>query len=719
MPGTLRLAALAWLPLLGLAVALPHGQADENEARAWAYRSPVRPVVPSAPGGSNPIDAFIHARLGQVGLQMSPAADRLTLLRRVTFDLTGLPPALAEQEAFVNDPAPDAYERLVDRLLASPRFGERWAQHWLDVVRYAESDGFKADDHRPNAYRYRDYVIEAFNTDLGYDRFIAQQLAGDELEPENPQALIATGYNRLWPDEYNAANLEQRRQEILDDLTEVTGFAFLGLTIGCARCHDHKFDPISQADHFRLQAFFAPIRPRDDHDLLPPAERLKYRDQLAAWERATEPLRAEMNQLMVAKRAEMRQNALTKFRQEIQDAVRTPEAERTPYQQQIALMALQQIDRADAEAIGRLATDKKKRVQELEKQMRAGAPRPPGMIMGIGDVGPVAPPTHLLAGGDWRKPGEELDPGFPKVLDPGKPEIRQPEGSSSTGRRTALARWLTRADHPLTARVIVNRLWQHHFGRGIVGTPNDFGSQGDPPTHPELLDWLAVELVEHNWSLKHVHRLIVLSAAYQQASRFDPRSEAASRALAMDPDNKLLWRGNRRRLEGETLRDAMLSVSGDLNGQMHGPSCKPKLPPGVSKYAWKPDANPFDQQRRSIYVLAMRNMRYPLFDAFDQPDQHNSCARRAQTTTAPQALLLLNGEFTLERAERWASELRKAHGSQLDELIRSAMRMAWGRPPSDAELSLGRRFLGDQAQSDAVVDLCHVLLNSNEFLYID
>jgi hypothetical protein len=426
-----------------------------------------------------------------------------------------------------------------------------------------------------------------------------------------------------------------------------------------------------------------------------------------------------MNQLMDAKRAEMRQNALTKFRQEIQDAVRTPEAERTPYQQQIALMALQQIDRADTEALGRLAADKKKRVQELEKQMRAGAPRPPGTIMGIGDVGRVAPPTHLLAGGDWRKPGDELAPGFPKVLGSATPEISPSEGSNSTGRRTALVRWLTRTDHPLTARVIVNRLWQHHFGRGIVGTPNDFGSQGDPPTHPELLDWLAVELVEHNWSLKHIHRLLVLSAAYQQASRFDPRSEAVSRALAIDPDNKLLWRANRRRLEGEALRDAMLSVSGDLNGQMHGPSCKPKLPQGVSKYAWKPDADPFDQQRRSIYVLAMRNMRYPLFDAFDQPDLHNSCARRAQTTTAPQALLLLNGEFTLERAERWAAELRKSHGSNMDELLRHAMRGAWGRPPSDAELSLGRRFLGEQAQASALVDLCHVLLNSNEFLYVD
>jgi hypothetical protein len=651
-------------------------------------------------------------------LERAPQADRRTLLRRVTFDLTGLPPTLAEQQAFLADESPDAYERLVDRLLASPRYGERWAQHWLDVVRYAESDGFKADDHRPNAYRYRDYVIDALNADLPYDRFIRQQLAGDELEPENPQALIATGFNRLWPDEYNAANLEQRRQEILDDITEVTGFAFLGLTIGCARCHDHKFDPISQAEHFQLQAFFAPLRARDDIDLLPPAERAKYQERLAAWEEATKPLRTEMNGLMDAKRSEMRKNALGKFRQEIQDAVLTPVEKRTPYQQQIALMAEQQVNRADVDALAKLPADKKKRVQELEQQMKATAPKPPSTIMAVSDVGPTAPPTHLLANGDWRKPGEELKPGFLSILG-ARDAVVSPD-AASTRRRTALAQWLTQPEHPLTARVMVNRLWQHHFGRGIVGTPNDFGQQGEQATHPELLDWLAVELVEHGWSLKHLHRLMLTSATYQQASTYDPQSAHARKARDADPENHLLWHARRRRLEGEALRDAMLLVSGELNPRLHGPSCKPKLPEGVSKYAWKPDAKVEEQNRRSVYILAKRNMRYPLFDSFDLPDQHNSCARRSQTTTAPQALLLLNGDFTLERAEHWASQLKKDHGPDEQALLRAAMTDAWGREPSSDEIELGRRFLQkNQGSSAALIDFCHAILNSNEFLYID
>jgi hypothetical protein len=706
----LLLCAPCWLP------------AAEGDQRAWAYLTPKRPAVPaiSTNATTNPIDAFIRARLHKAGLTLSPQANRQTLLRRATYDLTGLPPTLAEQEAFLADDGHDAYERLVDRLLASPRYGERWAQHWLDLVRYAESDGFKADDHRPNAYRYRDYVIQALNDDLPYDHFIRQQLAGDELEPENPQALIATGYNRLWPDEYNAANLEQRRQEILDDVTEVTGFTFLGLTIGCARCHDHKFDPISQADYFRLQGFFAGLQARDDIDLLLPQERAKYHEQLAAWEEATKPLRAEMDTLMGNKREEMRKNALTKFRQEIQDAVLTPVEKRTPYQQQIALMAEQQINRADAEAAAKLPADKKKRYQELEKQMKAAAPKPPSTIMAISDVGREAPPTHLLDNGDWRKPGEELQPGFPRVLGAAPIDTKVSTSAASTGRRAALARWLTRPDHPLTARVVVNRLWQHHFGRGIVGTPNDFGNQGEQATHPELLDWLAVELVDHGWSLKHMHRLMLASATYRQSSRCDPQDPHCKKALAADPENHLLWHANRRRLEGEALHDAMLAVSGELNHRMHGPSCKPKLPEGISKYAWKADAKPEEQQRRSIYILAKRNMRYPMFDTFDLPDQHNSCARRSQTTTAPQALLMLNGEFARERAEQWAAELASTHGNDDRQFVQAAIQAAWGRLASEAEIELATRFLQKQQGSSASrSELCHVLLISNEFLYVD
>ncbi len=705
------------------------GTRGGGKAELWSLTPPRKhplPPVKDRTWGINPIDSFVLAKLEEQGLSPSKPAGKPALLRRVTFDLIGLPPTVEEQEAFLKDASPDAYEKVVNRLLALPRHGERWAQHWLDVVRYAETDGFKADDHRPEAYRYRDYVIKAFNADLPYDRFIRQQIAGDELEPDNPDALVATGYLRLWPDEYNAANLEQRRQEILDDVTEVTGLAFLGLTLGCARCHDHKFDPVSQSDYFRLQAFFAAMQPREAPVARGPEEQKQYGEQLAAWETATAEQRKEMDELVAGKRDEMRQQALTKFRQEIQDAVLTAEVKRTPYQQQIAHMALLQIDRAESEAPGKMSADKKKRYQELEKQVAGmGRPKPPARVMAISDVGATAPPTHLLANGDWRKPREELQPGFPVVLGDSPPDTSIHSDLPSTGRRAVLARWLTRQNHPLTARVMANRLWQHHFGVGLAASPNDFGTQGDAPTHPELLDWLAVEFVENGWSLKHLHRLMVTSATYRQSSFVTPDDPRHAKALKADPDNKLLWHARRRRLEGETLRDAMLAVSGDLNPQMFGPSAKPKLPEGVSKYAWKPDAKPEDRNRRSVYVLAKRNMRFPMFDAFDLPDQHQSCGRRTQTTTAPQALLLLNGELTMEQAAAWSKKLRDAMpDGDSETLVCEAYRAAWGRVPADEEIRIALRFLEEQTErtkdgAAALTDFCHALLNANEFLYVD
>ncbi len=735
------LLVLLGLALFGLAAPADPGAAGadtKNKPELWAFVAPKRPALPQVANRTgNPIDAFVRAKLAAQGLALSDPADKLALLRRVTFDLTGLPPTITEQDAFLKDDAPDAYEKVVDRLLASPRYGERWAQHWLDVVRFAETDGFKADDHRPEAYRYRDYVIRALNDDLPYDRFIRQQLAGDELEPDNPDGLVATGYLRLWPDEYNAANLEQRRQEILDDVTEVTTLAFLGLTVGCARCHDHKFDPILQTDYYRLQAFFAPMLPREAPVVRSPEEERQHQEQLAAWEQATHEQRKEMDTLIAGKREEMRQQALTKFRQEIQEAVLTAEVKRTPYQQQIAYLAELQIDRAEREAPGKMSGEKKKRYQELEKQVDGMAkPKPLPRVMAIGDVGVTAPPTHLLAGGDWRKPKEELQPGFPAILGElgdRTPDITLDSKVVSTGRRAALARWLTNKTNPLTARVMVNRLWQHHFGVGLVASANDFGTQGEPPTHPELLDWLAVEFMEPtrasggrqatDWSLKHLHRLMVTSATYRQSSLVRPDDPRHAKALAADPDNKLLWHARRRRLEGEMLRDAMLAVSGELNPRMYGPSAKPKLPEGVSKYAWKPDPKPEDQNRRSIYLLVKRNMRYPLFDAFDLPDLHQSCGRRAHTTTAPQALLLLNGELTLERAGHWAKQLI-ATGASTEGLVREAYRAAWARQPGAEELELAIRFVEKQTElagdrSSAFTDFCHALLNSNEFLYVD
>jgi hypothetical protein len=524
----------------------------------------------------------------------------------------------------------------------------------------------------------------------------------------------------LWPDEYNAANLEQRRQEILDDVTDVTAQVILGMTFGCARCHDHKYDPILQTDYFRLQAFFAPLWPRDDLSAATPAQRQDYQRRLAAWEEASRDNRAEMDRLLAAKRAQQRRVALEKFRPEIQQAVLTQDDKRTPYQRQIALIAEKQLHGGEQNAPKLLPPDKKKRYEELERKLAAiqpPRPQPPPQVMAVTDVGLDAPPTHLLAGGDWRKPRGSLEPGFPHFLDASAPDIRPIAERKTTGRRSALARWLTRRDHPLTARVLVNRLWQHHFGVGIVGTESDFGVMGEAATHPELLDWLAVEFVESGWSLKRLHRLMVLSSTYCQDSRVDPDNPVHRRAMTVDRDNHLLWHARRRRLEGETLRDAMLALSGELNPRMFGPSARPKLPANISKYAWKPDVLPRDQNRRSIYVLAQRNMRYPLFDAFDLPDMHNSCARRMTTTTAPQALLLLNGDFTLERGERLAEQLQGCCCEDEKELIVRAYRLVWGRPPVEEEIQLGRRFL--DAKNNRLADFCHALLNTNEFLFID
>lgn len=683
------------------------------------------PQVADTEWAVNAIDRFILARLEKATLRPSPHADKLTLLRRVSFDLTGLPPTPEEQDAFLADDRPNAYERLVDRLLASTTFGERSAQFWLDLVRYAETDGFKADDLRPNAYKYRDFVIRAFNDDLPYDRFVSWQLAGDELEPDNLLALSATGYSRLYPDEYNAANLEQRRQEILDDITGTTSLAFLGLTMGCAQCHDHKYDEIAQADYFRLQAFFAPMVPHEVPDASP-EELALYRSQLAEWEAATAEVRAEIENLIGAKREEQRQYLLGKFRVEIRQAVSLPEAQRTPYQEQIARMALKQSDPKEADLVKKLSKEEKERYAELQTRLKEFdhlRPIPPGTLMAVSDVGRSAPSTWLLEGGAWHKPAEELAPGFPDFLGEATAGISTPpNGNATTGRRSALAHWLSRPDHPLTARVMVNRLWQQHFGVGIVSTSNDFGVQGDPPTHPELLDWLAVEFVEHGWSLKHLHRLMVTSATYRQASKFDGTNEVAV-AQERDPQNRLLWHARRRRLEGEAIRDAMITVSGELNPRMFGASARPELPEGLSKsYAWAPDEQVGDRRRRSVYVLAKRNLHYPLFEAFDQPDMHHSCPRRTQTTTAPQSLLLLNGELALEQARTWATRLRSQYGSDLPALVNAAYRQAFARAAVADEVQAAAEFITVQSAAsgaDAIADFCHALINANEFIYVD
>jgi hypothetical protein len=712
----------------------------------WAYRTPLRPAVPRVKDLTrvrNPIDAFIAARLEAKGLSPAPEADRLTLIRRATFDLTGLPPAPEEVEAFLADPSPDAYERVVDRLLASPRHGERWALYWLDLVRFAESDGFKADDPRPTAWRYRDYVIRAFNADKPYDRFVREQLAGDELYGSDPDALVATAFNRHYPDEFNARNLEQRRQEILNDMTDTAGQVFLGLTVGCARCHNHKFDPIPQKDYYRLQAFFSGFRARDDHVLDRPDAVADHQARLRAWEEQTAALRKQMTALEEPYRRNLSERDKSKFAKELQVAYDTPPEKRTPLQEQLADMVAKQVKVNRAQMTRAMKPQVRKEWQELDKQLAAFdhlKPRPLTRTMALTDVGPVAPPTYLLKRGNWRNPGAEVQPGFLSVIDATTPAIpAPPPGTNSTGRRSMLAKWLTRPDHPLTARVAVNRLWQHHFGRGLVGTPSDFGKQGEPPTHPELLDWLARELVERGWSLKALHRLMVTSATYRQSSRHN------AKAAQVDPENRLLWRMSRRRLEGEALRDAMLAVSGQLNLKMGGPSVFPELPAelGVPRGGWPVSPDLRERNRRSVYVFVKRNLRYPLFGAFDAPDSNESCARRHVSTNAPQALMLLNGKLTQEIARAFAGRVLREAGTQPARVVERAYRLALGRAPDADEAALAARFLDRQADllrrtptaqgwlappaphdarsafAGAVTDLCHALLNVNEFAYVD
>jgi hypothetical protein len=717
-------SARCWFAVLALA--LPAlGRAADVPAD-WAFQQPKRPAVPvfrteySVP--RNPIDNFIFARLQKAGLKPSREADTRTLIRRVTFDLTGLPPTPEEVRAFLNDKSPDAYAKVVDRLLASPRFGERAALFWLDTVRYAESDGFKADDARPDAWRYRDYVIRSFNADKPFDRFIREQLAGDELFPGDADAVIATGFLRHYPYEYNAVNVEQKRQDILNDIADTTATAFLGLTLGCAKCHDHKFDPVTQEDYYRFQAFFAgywPVeRPLGTPEQIAAAER-KQRE----WEAKTADLRRQIAALEKPARAAASAHERGRFPDEYAELLDIPAAKRTPLQKQLEAMVARQVySRSKISASKIKPTADRKKWEELTKRLAATG-RPPELptAMAMTDVGTVAPPHHLLKRGNWQRPGAEMVPGFLSEIDDRDADVTPT--ATTTGRRAALAQWIASPDNPLTGRVAVNRVWQQMFGRGIVATPADFGATGERPTHPALLDWLACEFVvpakpthDRAWAFKRIYRLIALSSAYRQSS-------VADHGLKADPDNKLLWRMPRKRLDGEALRDAMLAVTGQLNLKAGGPGVYPELPSELKKSAgkWPVSSDAAERNHRSVYVAVKRNLRYPFFTLFDSPERTEVCARRYVTTTAPQALTLLNDQGVLSAARAFAARITKKAGTDPDAIIGEAFELALGRPPDTEERAAMRDFLDRHAgkRDEAIVDLCHSLLNLSEFLYVD
>jgi hypothetical protein len=710
---------LRFLPaLFALAVSAAPAAADPLPDD-WAFKAVTRPAVPTVRGAvRTPVDAFVLARLEAKGLGFAPQADRRTLIRRLTFDLHGLPPTPEEVEAFVADPAPDAYEKLVDRLLASPRYGERLALFWLDLARYADSDGFKADDPRPDAWRYRDWVIRSLNADKPFDRFIREQLAGDELFPDDPDALTATGFLRHYPYEYNAVDVELKRQDILNDLTDTTAAAFLGLTLGCAKCHDHKTDPVTQEDYYRFQAFFAGYWPVDA-PLLTADARKEYEARHAAWQAKTAAERAELAKLEGPYREKMAKRERMRFPAELLQLVDMPAAERTPLQKQMAAMVERQV-RTDGKDVGKTmkGADKEKwdalaaRLTAVSKDRPADPPRAPAMT----DTGPTPPATFVLKRGSWRNKGDEVEPGFIASITEADPTVAPT--AKTSGRRTALADWIADAKNPLTARVIVNRTWQHHFGAGIVGSSSDFGVGGDRPTHPELLDWLASEFVDPAgaaWSLKKLHKLVVTSNAYRQSAR------GAEGGLRADPENALLWQYPRRRLDGEALRDAVLATAGVLNTKAGGPGVYPELPAEVKAAGWKASADPAERNRRSVYVTVKRNLRYPFFSLFDSPERVETCSRRFVTTTAPQALTLLNDAMVLGHAKTFATRVTRDAGADPDRVVTRAVELALSRPPTTEEKAALTAFLRNHPgpAGDALTDLCHALLNLNEFLYVD
>ncbi|HEX5176669.1 MAG TPA: DUF1553 domain-containing protein, partial [Chthoniobacteraceae bacterium] len=582
-----------------------------------------------------------------------------------------MPPTPAELDAFIADAAPDAFAKVVDRLLASPRYGERWARHWLDLVRYAESDGFRIDDYRPHAWHYRDYVIRAFNADKPYNRFVIEQIAGDEIAPNDPDARVATGFLRHWVYEYNNRDVVGQWTNILNDVTDVTADLFLGLGVQCARCHDHKFDPILQKDYYRLQAFFAPLLPRDDLFAATPAEEKEYRAKLARWEEKTAALRREIDEVERPHKEKAAEDAIIKFPPEMQALIRKPVAERTPLEHQLAELAYRQVTYEYDRLLNIMKGADKERLVALYKELAAfdnEKPAPLPIAFCATDVGAAPPPVKIPK----KRDGADVAPAFLEVLGVPPPQIdKLPH---STGRRTALARWLVSPENPLTPRVMVNRIWQRHFGRGLVGTSSDFGRLGEKPSHPELLDWLARRFIEEGWSFKKMHRLILLSATYQQSSH-NPSSHVAKRK---DPENRWLWRSSTRRLDAEQIRDSILAATGELDLSAGGPSVDPS------------------KARRTIFTKVIRNVRDPLLDAFDAPEGFSSTAQRNVTTTPSQSLLMINSAWSLQRARAFARRL--THDGSMDpaRTINEAYRVALNREATPKERSGALQFLERQ-----------------------
>ena len=707
-------------------IASPHGaetthneepQVTAETKQFWSFQPVQRPDVPEVAGDwpRTPIDRFIRARLQRAGLVPNPPADRQTLVRRAYYDLTGLPPSFDDVRQFMEDDAPDAFSRLVDKLLASPHYGEKWGRHWLDLVRFAETNSYERDATKPNAWRYRDFVIESFNNDKPYDQFIIEQLAGDELPEREDEQIIATGFYRLgaWDDE--PVDAKQALYDDLDDILTTTCQVFLGLTINCARCHDHKLDPIPQEDYYRMIAFFGGVTryggPNRGRDLKYSQVPLAPRDVIEANARDLAAYHEDLRAL----------NELIRATQELLQS-QLPGGQRDDFDHDQYRVGL--VEQNVPELFTRTELDNYVRLRRDRERLHKAAPQKLPTALAVTEVGSSARDVHVLIRGNAQAVGKSVTPGFPEVLDQPPPHIEVPNHGASSGRRLALAKWIASPSNPLTARVMANRIWQYHFGEGLVRTPNNFGLKGSPPTHPQLLDWLATEFIDNDWQLKHLHRLIMNSAVYQMSS---VDNEAG---LATDPENRLLWRFNMRRLTAEEIRDSILAVNGTLNLEMGGPSIYPEIPPEVLAGQSRPGegwgkSSPEEAARRSVYIFVKRSLIPPMISSFDGADTDFTCPVRFATTQPTQSLSMMNGPYLRQQARALQTYLVQRAPDDTRRQIELALQQVQQRIPTPKEVERGwtlvRSLIEEEGMTDkmAMHSFCVVALNLNEFIYLD
>ena len=675
----------------------------------WSLQPIKRPSLPPI---REPQSAFRNA-IDAFAPPTHDVGDRRLLLRRLHFDLTGLPPTPDDVAAFLVDQRPDAYERLADRLLTSPHFGEHQARVWLDVIRYSDSNGFDWDEFRPHAWRLRDYVIRSLNADKPYDQFIREQLAGDELLNGPPRttaeqdALIATGYLRIGPQDNSSALFNEQgrsRAEWMNDLVETTGTAFLGLTLNCCRCHDHKHDPISQADYYRLRALFEAVRYGDDLALELAGEREAISQHNAEIDRQIEPIQKRRDELLAAVKQRIRERKTAELTEDERKLLTLPRDEQSDDVKKKIDELAGKVEPSDDEARKEFTEDEKKLDQSAGAEIKAMDDRRRKLTHGLvaTDKKDEVPPTHVLYQGDYRAQREAVEPGFLSALDPNAAAIAAPINPATTGRRLALANWIASPENPLTARVAVNRLWQGHLGEGLAATPGDFGLAGSRPTNLELLDWLASELVRRNWSLKDLHRRIVTSGTYRQ-----PRPA--------------------RRLTAEQLRDSLLAVSGLLSNKSSGPPAWPELPTEVltanpaffddnesKTKGWYPSPK-HEQYARSVFQVQKRTVKVPFMETFDLPENMVACSRRNVSTVPPQALTLLNSPLAVDAAKAFAERLKADAGDDAANQVQEAFRLALAREPTEEE----RAACLELVRTHGLVQLCRVVLNLNEFVYLD